>query len=67
MKNFAVSVPIAGFIYIEVEAENEEEAKQKAFESDAGVRDIEEWDMHEKIVEGNIFHGSLNEIEIEEI
>ena len=67
MKRYALSIPITGLVYMEIEAESEEDAKQKAFMSDVTTENIDEWDMHESIVTGNVFHGHLNEIDIEEL
>jgi len=67
MKTYAVTVPITGYVYFEFEAENEEEARLKAFEADVRTSDIEEWDMHDEIVSGNVFHGQINRINVEEV
>ncbi|AGH31861.1 hypothetical protein VPIG_00003 [Vibrio phage PWH3a-P1] len=68
MKNYEVLVPITGYIIVEVEADNEKEAIEKAFESDElNIDNINEWDTHEAIVQGNVFYGIQNEIEVEEI
>ncbi|MCY6957850.1 hypothetical protein [Clostridium brassicae] len=63
MKNYTVSVPISGWVCVSVEANNEDEAISKAFE-EATLEDLEEWEMHKCIVEGNVFHGLMNEIDI---
>lgn len=67
MKTYGVSIPVAGYIYIEIEAEDENDAKEKAFQSDIDIKDIEEWDVHEEICRGNVFHGNLNKILIEDL
>jgi len=67
MKTYAVTVPITGYVYLELKAENEEEARLKAFAADVSTEDIEEWDMHDEIVSGNVFHGQINRIDIEEV
>jgi hypothetical protein len=67
MKKFGVSVPIAGYVYIEVEAENKNEAIEKVFEQGYKEDDIQEMDMYEKIVEGNICNVWHNEVEVEEL
>jgi hypothetical protein len=71
MKKYKVEIPITGFISVEVEACNKQDAIKKAFEyDDLTVSNIENWELHEKIVEGvegTVFHGLLNEIEVEEI
>lgn len=64
---YAVSVPISGYVYKEVEANSEEEAREAVFMSGITIDEVEEFDMHDHIVKGNVFYGVLNEIEIEEI
>ena len=65
-KYYDVSLPITGVIIVTVEADSEDEAVQKAFESDQLVLDnIESWSPHEKIVEGNIFHGERNDVDVD--
>jgi hypothetical protein len=65
MKNYSVTIPIAGHVYIEVEAENEEDAKNKAFEN-CPDGDIE-WDALESFNTGNVCHCPAPwEIEITE-
>lgn len=64
---YAVSLPITGFVYFEIEADNEEQAIAKCMESDITTNDIAEWGVHEHVIEGNVFHGMLNSIDVEEI
>lgn len=62
---FDVAVPITGVIYVTVEAENEEEAIEKALESEElTLENIETWEAHRHIVQGNVFYGEQNEIEV---
>ena len=63
---YGVTVPIAGMAYIEVEAENEEDARQEALSS-VCIDDIEEWDCYRVICEGNVLYTPCNSIEIVEI
>lgn len=68
MKKYNVVIPIAGIICIEVDAENEEEALQKGFNSEELTLDnVAKWDAYEKIVEGNCLHVNVNEAYAEEI
>lgn len=67
MKKFGVSVPIAGYVYIEVEAENKKEAVEKAFDQGYTQDDIQEIDMYERIIEGNVCHVWHNRVEVEEL
>lgn len=67
MKKYNVLVPIAGYVQIEVEAENEKEAIDKAFEQGCSAKDISEFDMLEHIAEGNVLHAPMNNVEVEEI
>jgi len=58
MAEYEVKLPITGFIYTMVEAESEEEAIKKAIcEGNYTFNDIEEWDVREKVIEGNFWHG----------
>ena len=66
MNIYGVSIPIAGFAYIEVEAETEEAAIAEAFEK-ITIDHIEEWDCHKAITKGNVFYGSLNALKVEEL
>lgn len=57
MKKYTVKVPIVAVCYVEVEAESEKEAIKKAMGSnDLTIENVEEWEAHERIVEGNICH-----------
>lgn len=67
MKKYGVSVPISGYVYIEVEAENEEEALDKVFAQGFEDDDIQELEMYEKLIEGNICHTHHTDTDIEEL
>lgn len=67
MKRYGVSVPIAGYIYKEVEANSKEEAMDIVFEEGWENEDIQEIDMYEAIVEGNVCHLYNTRVEIEEL
>lgn len=54
MEKFSVYVPIAGYIYVEVEAESEEDAIQQVFENGYKDEDVVEMDMYEDVVKGNV-------------
>lgn len=65
MKLYTVKVPIVAVCYVEVEAENKEDAIDKAFVSDdLRLENVDEWEPLEKIVEGNVLHTYHNEVEI---
>jgi len=56
MKQYTVIIPIAGHVTVSVEAENEDDAKEKAFEmdlADSGVADLE-WETLTKFNQGNV-------------
>lgn len=61
---YNVYVPICGYAYLEVEAEDKEAAIDEAFKQGCSFEDIIEFDMYERIVEGNVFNGMMNEIDI---
>ena len=66
MKEYSLSIPVSGYITTLVEAESEEEAITKASaDTEISLDDVEEWEMHRKIVEGNFFHGLRNEISVD--
>lgn len=68
MKKWGVSIPIVAVCYVEVEAENEEEAIEKVFNSDdLNLDNVEEWNAFRHIVEGNCVHASNTDIHVEEI
>lgn len=67
MATYGVSLPITGSVYVEVEANSEEEAIEKALESEVTSDDIEGWETHQQIVQGNVFYGQLNEAHAEEV
>ena len=67
MNKYNVFVPIAGYVQIEVEAENEKDTIDKAFEQGCSAEDISEFDMFEHIAQGNVLHAPMNSIEVEEI
>lgn len=64
MATYTVYVPFTGYCTVEVEADNEEEAIQKALD-EADINDPTEWEATRKIVQGNVFSGVKNEIEVE--
>lgn len=53
MKTFNVVIPIAGHAYVEVEAEDEEAAIEKAME-EVSREDIEDWENLHQFNRGNI-------------
>ena len=65
MSKYIVSIPIAGTITFNVEAENEEDAIEKAW--DESIDDGElEYELYEHLTEGNVRHFWNNDIEVEE-
>lgn len=65
---YRVDVPFTGVVSVEVEAVDEKAAIDAAFESDALCLDnLVELEYVKVIVEGNIFSGVRNRIEVEEI
>ena len=68
MKTYGVKIPIACHAYVEVEAENEEEAVTKAMQSDFGLNDVEEWEALERFNQGNVCYCPLPwEVEAQEM
>ena len=54
MKKYIVGVPLVGYYYTEVEAENEYEAEDKAIEQDFELCDIEELYGVKEVCKGNV-------------
>ena len=75
MPEYNVLIPCTMSISVSVEAENKEEAKSKALDVDLRVNlesddpagpEIYEFEMHRQIVEGNIYYGCINKMDVEE-
>jgi len=67
MKTYGVEIPFTGYIYVEVEAKNTDEAKEKAFDTDFDKSEIMSLDYHEHITKGNICNAAKNDIEVFEV
>ena len=75
MPEYNVLIPCTMSISVVVEAENEEEAKNKALDVDLRVKlesddpvgpEIYDVGMHRQIVQGNVYYGCTNEMGVEE-
>lgn len=67
MKKYGVSIPVAGYVYKEVEAESKEEALEKAFDEGYKDDEIAELGMYDVLVEGNVCYTYHIKVEVEEI
>lgn len=69
MKKYVVNIPITGYVSVEVEAENEDEARTAAWSKiDDGVDDDDvTWEYCEAVTEGNVTYAMLNEVEVTEV
>lgn len=77
MKNYNVTIPFAGAMSVNVEAENEDQAKELAYNKlseaiplnhmDLNNRDINciELEYYDKLISGNVRHFTYNEIDFE--
>lgn len=63
MARYGVTLPLTGSVYVEVEASSKKEAIERAFEVEIKDDDILEWQTHDIVAEGNVFHGVQNEAE----
>ena len=75
MNEYTVSIPMTAIVVRIIYAESEEQAIEQALqdttlnigsaqrETDG---DIEGWELHDKIVGGNVFYGMQNEIVVED-
>ena len=57
IKRYFVSVPILAIAVIEVEANSEENAIDYAVDH-ATLDDVDEWEPHKNLLNGNVFNGS---------
>ena len=64
MKRYSVKVPIAGYAIVEVDADDEESAIEKAVDN-VTVDDLESWAALRIICEGNVMYADCNEAEAE--
>ncbi|AXQ67697.1 hypothetical protein KIOSHI_20 [Bacillus phage Kioshi] len=69
-KTYFVAVPVVAKVVVEVKgATSEQEAIEKALAADVDLDVssesttvwVDEWDMHDKVTTGNVYHGVLNE------
>lgn len=68
MKKYLINLPITGYISIEVKAENEEMAIDKAFESEeCNLDNLIEWEACKSVCEGNVCYAILTDVVAEEI
>lgn len=79
MKTYVVNIPFAGYLSVEVQAENEKDAFENGWDvinssepdmkfkkEDVGVY-CREWGMHKHLSEGNIDHTGCNSYYVEEL
>jgi hypothetical protein len=73
MKTYLVTIPCTMAVCVEVEAENEEAAKEAAFKVDFNVEiksqhkaEMLDLEVHKRISSGNVYYGCINEIYAEE-
>ena len=73
MKKYNISVPFTGYFNVTIDADNEEDAIEKAFECEPfndSSKDgsyVEELQYHREVNRGNCTSVTLNEIDIEEV
>ena len=76
MPNYYIEAPIVVRLMVEVKAESKEEALNKLYADTPLSLDYPdeqfeyvdaEWELYDKVVEGNVYHGMINELHIEEV
>lgn len=69
-KTYCVIIPIAGSITIDVEADDEDGARDAAWEkiSEEGEKagDVT-WEYFDKLTSGNVLYAPINEVEVDEV
>lgn len=58
MAKYGVELPLAGYVYLEVEADSKEEAIEAALQVQWTDEDIIELDTYETLCEGNVMRVS---------
>ena len=68
MPKFLVTIPIAGFVSTEIEADSESLAREIALEQSFDNSDIVEWSIYDALMKSNLCQvNGPHEVEIEEI
>ena len=67
MAKYGVELPIAGWIYLEVNAESEEDAIEKALETPWEDDDVQELCTYKKLMTGNVIHVSKSQVSVRKI
>jgi hypothetical protein len=69
-KDYWVTIPVDCHVVVSVHADSEEEAKEKALETDIEIdikgAELEHFELVESVSTGNVCHISLWNIEVEE-
>lgn len=64
---YTVKIPIVAVCYVDVEADNEQEAIEKAMISDdLNLENVDEWEALEHICEGNVVYTYNTDVEVYE-
>lgn len=67
MAKYGVELPIAGWIYLEVNAKSEEDAIEKALETSWKDDDVQELCTYKKLMTGNVVHVSKSQVSVRKI
>jgi len=67
MARYEVTLPVHGYIVVEVEADNEKAAIKTAACFDWNVEDVQELNAYTRIVEGNVVYVTPYHAEVEEL
>lgn len=65
MPTFDVKLPLAGYVLVQVEANDEKDAIDKAIDADISKDDIEEWATYSQLVMGNVIMFDVNKASAE--
>jgi hypothetical protein len=76
MRKYYVEVPVVMKLMVGVVADSKEEAIEKIFNADVAIDVTDEndtfdyieyeWDMYEKVVQGNVYYGGINDVYIKD-
>ena len=68
MREYIVAMPIAGVVYLTVQAESEKQAIEKFYEDfdTLDKADSYEWDFYKKMSQGNLRYYNHDTVEVED-
>ena len=68
MPKYGITIPVAGYVWTEVEANDQDEAIEIAMDKSFSTGQIKEWNLYKQFMKGNVSQiDGPTEIEIQEL